>query len=235
MLDTFNTIFLIKKYSSQNPPQIDSKLSKIGTWNGSGHPWAPPGGLLGTTWGPDAKNIKKVTWRTPPWVPTEVIFEHCLILCRVLFLVPVFVAFLATCWEPLGAEKVVVSLIASLKNRLWPFLKKLQEMSSNTTPCWYLLGAKFMIFMVSQSRQKRYENKSYGRFCERPGIARGSPEDLGSILQPPATSRPAGPATSNTQIGDMLISSVHRKTLLVPRVHGGGNMGPMGPWGQGGP
>ena len=92
--------------SHQNPPKIDPKSLKVGTWGGSWHPWAPPGGLLGTTWGPDAKTIKKVTWWTSPQeVPKEVIFEYLSILFRVPFLVPVLVPFLATFWVPWDLKK----------------------------------------------------------------------------------------------------------------------------------
>ena len=59
--------------------------------------------------------------------------------------------------EPLGAEKVVFSLITSFKNRLWHVLKKLPKMSSKTTPFWYLLGANFMNFRVPKSMQQSSE------------------------------------------------------------------------------
>ena len=62
--------------------------------------WAPLGARI-------PKTIKKVTWWTPPQgVLKEVIFEHFSILFRVLFLVPVFVSFLATFWSPWDLKKL---------------------------------------------------------------------------------------------------------------------------------
>ena len=80
--------------SHQNPPQIDRKSLKVGTWDGSGHPWAPSGALLGTTWGTDTKNHKKSELVDhPQGVPKEHIFKYVPILFRVLFLIPVSAAF----------------------------------------------------------------------------------------------------------------------------------------------
>ena len=89
------------------PPQIDQNHQKFVLGVALGTPglpleasWAPLGGRM-------PKNIKKVTWRTPPQeVPKEVIFEHFSILFRVLFLVPVLVSFLATFWSPWELKKL---------------------------------------------------------------------------------------------------------------------------------
>ena len=150
------------KKSHRIPPKIDQKSSTVGTWDGSGHHWAPPGGILGITWGPDAKTHQKSDLVDPPGVPKEVIFEHFSILFRVLFLVTSCCIVFKYLLEPLGPEKVVIFIGGSFKNAFRDFAKKSQNWFQNypnMEPKWSLKSEKSASGGNSKTGSKKVAKK----------------------------------------------------------------------------